>query len=203
MSHAFILHQFKINLKLIACFAVIVNSYFYRSALWRISLCKQRYTSYRKQTSFDFLIRPRRVPNKRGASLLGNNIGATKKNLSSWIHHFAACYTTKKFGACKSLLSPRASVRGSVSRKKGVVRHSRRKFHLLRPLSLCQLSISSFFPFFFSPATFSHPRFRLRLLFLFCERAQTYIEWRNYNTAHVVIKEFVKLRVNFPLIFLV
>lgn len=154
MSHAFILHQFKINLKLIACFAVIVNSYFYCSALWRISLCKQRYASYRKQTSFDFLIRPRRVPKKRGI-FTREQYRSDKKNLSSWIHHFAACYTTKKFGACKSLLSPRASVRGSVSRKKGVVRHSRRKFHLLRPLSLCQLSISPFFPFFFTRDIFA------------------------------------------------
>ncbi|EFN73845.1 hypothetical protein EAG_06487 [Camponotus floridanus] len=51
---------------------------------------------------------PPRVPNERHL-----NAGTTwerQKNLSSWIHHFAACYTTKKFGARSNSVETRGSL---------------------------------------------------------------------------------------------
>lgn len=82
------------------------------------------------------------------------NAGTTwerRKNLSSRMHHFAACYTTKKFGARKSLLSQPACV----CTWQRVAKEGGRVTHVANSIS------SPLFSFF--SATFSHPHFRLRL----------------------------------------
>lgn len=147
-----------------------------------MSLCKQR--SHRRQDPLSFLIQPPRVPN--GRHLNAGTTWERQKNLSSWIHHFAACYTTKKFGARKSLLSQPACVCTwqRVAKEGGCVTHVANSISS----ALCLYASFPFPPlFFFLSATFSHPRFRLRLLFLFCERTKRCGERRDYNMAQIAL----------------
>lgn len=107
MSHAFILHQFKINLNLIACFAVIVQIH---TSI--VPFCDAfRFISngtrlHRRQTLLGFLIRPCRVPNER------HLYAGSDKKICRLGYTISRLATRQRSSAhkCKSFLSQSACV---------------------------------------------------------------------------------------------